>query len=98
MLSARLTENPDISLCAIEAGLRAGRPRDIAVTHFGDQRARGVREAPLTGHAVVALSPGPGMSVVLEEAGAFVVYSPPGHRPTSGDLLTAVQKQHLLGW
>lgn len=77
---------------AIEAGLRAGRPRDISVTHFGDQRARGVREVLLTGHAVVALSPGPGLSAVLEEAGAFVVYSPPGHRPTSGDLLAAVRR------
>lgn len=77
---------------AIEAGLRAGRPRDITVTHFGDQRARGVREVLVTGHAVVALSPGPGISAVLEEAGAFVVLAPPGHRPTSGDLLAAVRR------
>src|SRR4051794_4769873 len=75
---------------ALEAGVRAGRPHRIAVTHFGDQRARAegaadpaVRRA--SGHAVVAVSAGPGMTELLEDAGALVVSAPPGRRPSSGE-------------
>ena len=83
---------------ALEAGVRAGRPHRIAVTHFGDQRARseGVAlESAARGtsrHAVVAVSAGPGMTALLEEAGALAVSAPPGRRPSSGELADAVRR------
>jgi DAK2 domain fusion protein YloV len=84
---------------ALEAGVRAGRPYRIAVTHFEDQRARAAgapraRDAgtrPL-GHGVVAISAGPGMTALLELAGALVVSAPPGRRPSSSELLDAVRR------
>ncbi len=82
---------------ALEAGVRAGRPYRIAVTHFGDQRARSEGAVDsggqrTSGHAVVAVSAGPGMTALLEEAGALVVSAPPGRRPSSGELLDAVRR------
>jgi uncharacterized protein len=79
---------------AVEAGVRAGRPYRIVVTHFGDQRAR-AQDAFVSqpsGHAVVAISAGPGMSHLLEQAGALVVVAPPGRRPSSAELLDAVRR------
>ena len=76
--------------------MRAGRPYRIVVTHFGDQRAklRGRVDpaARTSGHGVVAISAGPGMTALLEEAGAVVVPAPPGRRPSSGELLDAVRR------
>jgi DAK2 domain fusion protein YloV len=77
---------------AVEAGVRAGRPYRIVVTHFGDQRAKSVVAPPRGGHGVVAISAGPGMTVLLERAGAVVVPAPPGRRPSSGELLDAVRR------
>jgi uncharacterized protein len=77
---------------AVEAGIRAGRPYRIAVTHFGDQRARAAPARNAGTHRVVAVSAGPGMTELLEGAGAVVVPSPPGRRPSSADLLDAVRR------
>jgi uncharacterized protein len=83
---------------AVEAGVRAGRPYRIAVTHFGDQRAKAAGASPspahraATGHGVVAISAGPGMTALLERAGALVVPAPPGRRPSSAELLDAVRQ------
>ncbi|HTY71941.1 MAG TPA: DAK2 domain-containing protein [Actinomycetes bacterium] len=76
---------------AVEAGIRAGRPYRIAVTHFGDQRARAAVR-PAGGHRVVAISAGPGMTSLLERAGAVVVPAPPGRRPSSAEMLEAVRR------
>jgi DAK2 domain fusion protein YloV len=56
---------------AIEAGLAAGRPYRIAVTHFADQiaRQRTVRRT----RAVVAATTGPGLGALCREAGAHVL-------------------------
>ncbi|KAA1423618.1 DAK2 domain-containing protein [Mumia zhuanghuii] len=55
---------------AIEAGIEAGRPYRIAVTHFAEQRGR----TSATGsRAVVAIAAGPGLASLFSDAGAVVV-------------------------
>ena len=84
---------------AIEAGIRAGRPHRIAVTHFGDQeRAR--TSAPDDGAvAVVACASGDGLAEVFTAAGAMTVPSRPGLRASAGQLLDAIRStgsRHVL--
>lgn len=57
---------------AIEAGLQAGRPYRIAVTHFADQVAR-QRGQARTGRAVVVAVTGAGLADLCREAGAHVL-------------------------
>lgn len=56
---------------AIEAGLAAGRPFQIAVTHFADQIARAV--VPRTGRVVISAVTGGGLAEITEQAGAIAV-------------------------
>ncbi len=82
---------------AIEAGIEAGRPHRVQVTHFGDQiEAAGhgpagtqVR-AQVSGRGVIAVAAGPGLAALFEEAGAIVVRGGPGERPSTGQLLDAI--------
>ncbi|QGN57856.1 DAK2 domain-containing protein [Nostocoides sp. HKS02] len=79
---------------AIEAGLEAGRPYRIRVTHFVDQlgqhqRAGGVGAGG--GVGVVACAAGPGLAEVFRAAGAVVVASGPGRRASAGQLLDAAR-------
>ncbi len=79
---------------AIEAGLDAGRPRRIRVTHFVEQieRAQAARESRrTTGRAVVAVAAGDGLAALFAEAGARVIPGGPGHRPSAGEILAAVE-------
>lgn len=60
---------------AVEAGIEAGRPYRIKVTHFGDQ-IRAADRAPRGERvlrAVVAVVPGAGLAALCAEAGAVVV-------------------------
>jgi len=88
---------------AVEAGITAGRPHRIRVTHFADQaagRATGhtagqaiagrQRTASRTGRRVVAVAAGPGLAALFESAGAVVVVGGPGRRPSTGQLLEAI--------
>ena len=76
---------------ALEAGIAAGRPHRVRVTHFADQ-ARDARGAPAgrSGRRIVAVAAGPGLARLFEEAGAVVVPGGPGERPSSGQLLEAI--------
>ncbi len=56
---------------AIEAGLDAGRPYRIAVTHFADQIAR--QREPRRERVVVAATTGSGLTALCAEAGAHVL-------------------------
>ena len=64
---------------AVEAGIAAGRPHRIRVTHFAEQvagqvaEARARRTATRAGRQVVAVAAGPGLEKLFEEAGATVV-------------------------
>jgi uncharacterized protein len=81
---------------AIEAGIEAGRPHRIRVTHFADQIARSRPERPERPAAgtrgVVAVAAGPGLREVFEEAGAVVVTGGPGRRCSTGEILEAVRR------
>ncbi len=76
---------------AIEAGIAAGRPYRIRVTHFAEQIAAGRHTTSTrTGRKVVAVAAGPGLSALFESAGAVVVPGGPGQRPSTGQLLEAI--------
>ncbi len=75
---------------AIEAGIDAGRPHRVRVTHFVDQSGSTRRAAARAGRRIVAVAAGPGLARLFEEAGAVVVAGGPGERPSSGQLLEAI--------
>ena len=78
---------------AVEAGIRAGSPRRIEVTHFVEQidRAREKRAERL-GRKLVIVSAGPGLSELFHESGAVVIDGGPGRRPSTGQLLGAIEE------
>ncbi|WP_426561487.1 DAK2 domain-containing protein [Angustibacter sp. McL0619] len=78
---------------AVEAGIVAGRPYRIRVTHFADQRERWARAngAAGSGVAVVAAAAGPGLERLFAACGAVVVRSASGRRASTGELLDAVR-------
>jgi hypothetical protein len=76
---------------AVEAGVDAGRPRAIRITHFGDQIARRAPAVPTREVGLVACAAGPGLAQLFAEAGAVVVEGGPGQRPSTGRLLDAVR-------
>ncbi|MFJ3977009.1 DAK2 domain-containing protein [Streptomyces sp. NPDC090021] len=77
---------------AVEAGVVAGRPYRIRITHFGDERRRG--RAERAQRAVVAVVPGEGLAGLCTEAGATTVLVRPGEVPATAELLDAVRRAH----
>jgi len=75
---------------AIEAGIAAGRPHRIRVTHFVDQVHEQKARRERRGRRVVAVSAGPGLTALYREAGAVVVEGGPGRRPSTGMILEAM--------
>ena len=75
---------------AIEAGIEAGRPHRVRVTHFAEQVEARATTPARTGRRVVAVAAGPGLTRLFEEAGAIVVSGGPGHRPSTGQVLEAI--------
>ena len=78
---------------AIEAGIEAGRPHRVRVTHFAEQvraRAAPARRPSGRGRRIVAVAAGPGLAALFAEAGAVVVEGGPGRRPSTGQLLEAI--------
>ncbi|RLV51159.1 DAK2 domain-containing protein [Nocardioides mangrovicus] len=74
---------------AVEAGIAAGTPRRIRVTHFAEQvRRAGSRVR--SGRKVVVVAAGEGLATIFAEAGAVVVPGGPGRRPSTGELLAAI--------
>lgn len=71
---------------AIEAGLAAGRPRRIRVTHFVEQGQREADQRTAAGRAVVAVAAGPGLGELFGQAGAVVVEG----RPVTRQLVEAI--------
>jgi len=80
---------------AVEAGIEAGTPRRIRITHFAEQvnRAR-ERRAERRGRAVVAVAAGDGLASIFRDAGAVVIESAPGRRPSTGEILAAIEQSH----
>ncbi|MEV5611731.1 DAK2 domain-containing protein [Streptomyces sp. NPDC052225] len=83
---------------AVEAGVEAGRPYRIRITHFGLGDAHTARSsAPpreRAQRAVVAVVPGDGLAGLYAEAGATTVPDRPGEPPASGELVDAIRRAH----
>jgi DAK2 domain fusion protein YloV len=76
---------------AIEAGVVAGRPYRIRVTHFAEQVAAArTKVATRNGRAVVAVAAGPGLAELFAGAGATVIEGSPTNRPSTGMILAAI--------
>ncbi|MCF3105830.1 DAK2 domain-containing protein [Streptomyces roseoverticillatus] len=85
---------------AVEAGIDAGRPHRIRITHFagsgdtaaatGQPAASRTREPAQ--RAVVAVVRGEGLAALCTDAGATVVAARPGERPASGELVDAIRR------
>jgi len=76
---------------AIEAGIEAGRPHRIEVTHFGDLHRMRTMPATPGGVAVVACTAGEGLATLFHTAGAVVVFHKPGMRVSAGQVLDAIR-------
>ncbi|WP_405794337.1 DAK2 domain-containing protein [Streptomyces sp. NBC_01506] len=76
---------------AVEAGVEAGRPYRIRITHFG--AAAGLRRERAQ-RAVVAVVPGEGLAGLCAAAGATTVLARPGEPPASGELVEAIRRAH----
>ncbi|RDG39884.1 DAK2 domain-containing protein [Streptomyces corynorhini] len=76
---------------AVEAGVEAGRPYRIRVTHFGAAAGHPPEQVQ---RAVVAVVPGEGLAGLCAEAGATTVLARPGEPPASGELVEAIRRAH----
>jgi len=76
---------------AVELGIDAGRPRQIRITHLSSQVERRAA-TPRAAVGLVACAAGPGLAALFEQAGAVVVRVGPGLRPSTGEILDAVQR------
>ncbi|MEU2248611.1 DAK2 domain-containing protein [Streptomyces sp. NPDC019224] len=77
---------------AVEAGVEAGRPYRIRITHFAADRSH-ARPEPAR-RAVVVVVPGEGLAALCREAGATTVLARPGEPPASGELVDAIRRAH----
>ncbi|MFV8129757.1 DAK2 domain-containing protein [Streptomyces syringium] len=79
---------------AVEAGVEAGRPYRIRITHFGAAQEERTRTRERAQRAVVAVVPGEGLAGLCTEAGATVVATRPGQQPTGEELVEAIRRAH----
>ncbi|WAL98102.1 DAK2 domain-containing protein [Streptomyces sp. Je 1-369] len=86
---------------AVEAGVEAGRPHRIRITHFAADDAhtttrRTAAQPPRerAQRAVVAVVPGEGLAGLYSEAGATTVPARVGEPPASGELVDAIRRAH----
>ncbi|MFF3036124.1 DAK2 domain-containing protein [Streptomyces rubiginosohelvolus] len=80
---------------AVEAGVEAGRPYRIRITHFATESDHDVRvQAEPAQRAVVVVVPGDGLAGLCTEAGATTVIARPGEPPASGELVEAIRRAH----
>ncbi|MDI3406116.1 DAK2 domain-containing protein [Streptomyces cavernicola] len=83
---------------AVEAGVEAGRPYRIRITHFGAQDAhsagRAKQQRERAQRAIVAVVPGEGLAELCAEAGATTVLARPEEPPASGELVDAIRRAH----
>ena len=77
---------------AVEAGIEAGRPHRIRVTHFRDAARTAVGELPGDSRGVVSVVAGDGLASLFEAAGATVVHGGPGRRASTAELLTGLRQ------
>ncbi|MFI6640981.1 DAK2 domain-containing protein [Streptomyces sp. NPDC050504] len=76
---------------AVEAGVEAGRPYRIRITHFASS---GQAVPERVQRAVVAVVPGEGLAGLCADAGATTVLARPGEPHASGELVDAIRRAH----
>ncbi len=79
---------------AVEAGIEAGRPHRVRITHLAASTAvpgDAARPPAAAGRAIVAVVHGDGLAALFAEAGAHVVEAGPGRAPSTGTLVEAVR-------
>lgn len=88
---------------AVEAGVEAGRPHRIRITHFAAGSAHAApggapgrpHERPQRAQrAVVAVVPGEGVGALCADAGATTLLARAGEPPASGELAAAIRRAH----
>ncbi|GGW57974.1 DAK2 domain-containing protein [Streptomyces xantholiticus] len=79
---------------AVEAGVEAGRPYRIRITHFDTAAGPGPHPREQTQRAVVAVVQGEGLADLCRQAGATTVLARPGEPPASGELVDAIRRAH----
>ncbi|MFJ4965731.1 DAK2 domain-containing protein [Streptomyces sp. NPDC088729] len=80
---------------AVEAGVEAGRPYRIRITHFATESGHDLRpHTEPARRAVVVVVPGDGLAGLCTEAGATTVLARPGEPPASGELVDAIRRAH----
>lgn len=84
---------------AIEAGIEAGRPYRIKVTHLEQAeailrsgRGESVADSTRRGRGLIAVAHGPGVKQLLLENAVTVVDALPGRRPSTAELLDGVAR------
>jgi DAK2 domain fusion protein YloV len=77
---------------AVEAGIQAGRPHRIRVTHFADAARADTGSLPGDSRGVVSVVAGDGLAALFEAAGATVVHGGPGRRASTAELLTGMRR------
>jgi len=77
---------------AVEAGVEAGRPHRIRVTHFRDAARASVAGLHPASRGVVSVVAGDGLAALFEAAGATVVLGGPGRRASTAELLTGLRQ------
>ncbi|UGQ14143.1 DAK2 domain-containing protein [Yinghuangia sp. ASG 101] len=79
---------------AVEAGIEAGRPHRVRITHLavsGAVPSEAARPPAAAGRAIVAVVHGDGLAALFTEAGARVVEAGPGRAPSTGALVEAIR-------
>ncbi|MFB6841074.1 DAK2 domain-containing protein [Streptomyces sp. NPDC056361] len=79
---------------AVEAGVEAGRPHRICITHFAADGAATAGRGERAQRAVVAVVPGEGLAGLCAEAGATTVQTRPGEPPAGDELVDAIRRAH----
>jgi uncharacterized protein len=77
---------------AVEAGIQAGRPHRIRITHFADAARADSGNLPGDSRGVVSVVAGDGLAALFEAAGATVVHGGPGRRASTAELLTGMRR------
>jgi uncharacterized protein len=85
---------------AVEAGIAAGRPYRIRITHFAAAAAtaagavRPDADAPDGSRGVVSVVHGEGLAGLCADAGATVLHADPDRPPSSTELASAIRRSH----
>ncbi|MDH6578924.1 DAK2 domain-containing protein [Kitasatospora sp. MAP5-34] len=83
---------------AVEAGVEAGRPYQIRITHFAEAAARAGERAgdragaAPEGRAVLSVVSGSGLAELCRQAGAAVLLADPDRPPASAELAEALRR------